>query len=187
MPDTHHDDSTRRFFVDIATGEEIAHDDMDALIASYERASDLYVLAKDARYQLQALIGAHAKGDTRTQRLRTKDGVEVLVERHAVSYRQAALKRLWKEYPTFAKRYLRIERIAPALREIKKLETTTSTDPKLAHFQLALNGAKEANHKPPKVTIVARKDIQGVFQPINLSVDLDDDNPIEETQERDHA
>lgn len=140
--------------VDPLTGEVIAADDLDALIDLHERckreADRLYV-AKTLSAKALALA---TSGEAKTRRLVTASGRKIKVEMPSTTWNNATLKRCYAAFPPEIRdQYLRIEAIAPQLREVNKLRETTCEDATLAAFKQQVLAAEQPATSTPKVTV----------------------------------
>lgn len=139
--------------VDPLTGELIEADNLDALIDLHERckreAEKIYV----ARTLAAKALALATTGEAKTRRLVTATGRKIKIEMPSPTWDNARLKRLWASYPDIRDTYLRIEAIAPQLREVNKLRETTCQDGALVAFKTLLLGAEKPATGTPRVVV----------------------------------
>lgn len=108
---------------DPITGEEIDPRDVDALAEAFSRATRLSREVSTFVRTVKLALGAHAKGDARTQRV-NGERHRVRIELPYSKWDQPALAELWREHPRLAARYVK-EKVEvtyqPLLKEIAKL------------------------------------------------------------------
>lgn len=141
--------------LDPITGEIVALDDADALCESLARIQAESGRLRVAEVAIRHALGALVVAETRTAKIIGRR-YEARIERPGSSWDNATLRRLWDEYPT-ARQYMRIERIAPAMREIALLRN--SNGPGVDPFKEQLLGAEKPSSAPPSIRIVERAKI----------------------------
>ena len=140
-----------QFYADPITGEIVDFDSIDDLIDSYERMKTL----NDRLYAhiviCKQVLAKHTVGTTKTRR--------VIGERRAAkiempddSWDNKTLKELWEQDQELAKQYLRIEKIAPQMREVKKLLASNGNE-KFQNFRNRLLAANNGPSGNPTITI----------------------------------
>lgn len=138
------------------TGEVIDAADVDAMASAYEAArrkeNELYAF----RRMLAERLAVMTTGESKTRRLRGQ-ATRVKIEMPDDSWNNSLLKELWNSYPQLAVKYLRIERIGPQLREVKKLKNE-SGDVAFQMFKSIMLKANEGPRGTPKITIEEASD-----------------------------
>lgn len=133
------------------TRKAVPVDDADALIelvdAVNEKLRELY----DARDRAALALAEKAEGTGKTRYVRGYKRV-CKVEMPATSWDNARLKEAWYAYPALADEYLRVERIAPRLREVEKLRNT-SGPPDFEQFKQMVLGAEREPTAPPRIKV----------------------------------
>ena len=135
--------------IDPITGEVINPQDADALCEALARVQEQSATLRSAELAMRHAIGALANSDTRTARV-VGHRYQASVERPATTWDNATLKRLWEEVPE-ARRYLRIDRVMPALREVGALRK--SSGPGVEAFRDALLSAEKPSTGAPTVKV----------------------------------
>lgn len=108
------------------SGEAIDRDDVDALIDGYERLATIDSRIYAAKLAIRSALAAKTVGDTKTRRVQGLRR-QAVVEMPGDSWDGALLREVWDSFPTLREGYLRIGKIEPKLREIKKLAATSGT------------------------------------------------------------
>ena len=135
------------------TGEVIEGGDIDGLLDTYERVKAHKDVLDAAMSQMRYLIGSLSmKAGSRTTRVAGTTKIAKIVW-PANKWDQQAMKVLRTMYEEdYGPRYIRIDRVAPNLREVKKLRATTGGE-SFTTFKKALLAAESPSTAPPTITI----------------------------------
>lgn len=110
--------------IDPTTGEIVDLADVDQMIDAWERLRKHDAEIYAAKATLARALAALTVGDTKARRVQGHRR-KAVVEMPGASWDKPLLKEAWNAYPQFRDTYLRIETIAPQLREIKKIRSTS--------------------------------------------------------------
>ena len=133
-------------------GELVDDGDIDALADALERVKrDIGKLYRVKDALTEAIITHIPAAVGRTHRVRGQR-VRLKVVFPAESFDGATLKRLWSEHPDYAARYLRVESIAPNMREVQKLKNEVGPA-QFMDFREQLLGANRGITGRPTITI----------------------------------
>lgn len=139
------------------TGELVELTDVDGLIDVFERVKKAQVeLVEPLRFAemtIRRALGNLTQGETRTRRVAGRRR-KAVVEMPGDAYDQSVLKEAFNSYPQFRDEYLRIESIAPKLREVKKL-LGTAGPPELMQFRSMVEAANRGPIGTPTVKVEA--------------------------------
>jgi hypothetical protein len=136
--------------VDPMTGEVVSAVDADGLCEALARIQGEQARLRVAELAMRHALGTLAASETRTAKIVGRR-FEARIERPGSTWDNSTLRRLWDEYPE-ARRYLRIERVAPAMREVAQLRK--SNGPGVEAFRDALLAAEKPGSGAPTVKIV---------------------------------
>jgi hypothetical protein len=110
-------------------GQIVDGNDIDGLITLYERldAHDKEVYA--AKLHIRQLLQGMSEGDgsTKTRRVRGKHR-QAKIEMPDDSWDQSVLKEAFFAFPQFRDEFIRIDRLAPKMKEVKKLANMSGAD-----------------------------------------------------------
>lgn len=137
--------------VDLLSGEIIDTSTTDGLITALERVNSLDAQVYAAKLAIKQAIALKAQGGTKTQRVAGETRI-AKVEFPSDKWNTSALKDAWEKFPQFRGDYLRIAKVDPQLREVKKLAETYGT-PELEEFKKVVLGANEGPSGSPTITI----------------------------------
>ena len=135
--------------MDPMTGEVINGRDPDAMCEALQRIQAQVAQLRSAELSLRHALGELAMSEARTSHVVGRR-FRATIERPAATWDNATLRRLWDEMPE-ARAYLRIERVAPALREIAALKK--SNGPGVEAFREALLAAEKPSTGAPTVRV----------------------------------
>lgn len=135
--------------IDPITGEVLDPGSADQLCAALDRLLPRLVELRAAEQSLRRAIGALALGERRTEHVVGHEW-RATVERPATTWDRSTLKRIWEQHEA-ARRYLRIEAIAPQLREVDQLRR--SSGPGVEAFREELLAAERPSEAAPVVKV----------------------------------
>jgi hypothetical protein len=136
------------------TGEVIAPDDIDGLIAMLDRVKSIGDRLYAVQMRLRNLLASKTEGDAVTRRIRGKKRL-AKVTMPDVSFEQSILKELWNSHPQLAQEYMKIGTIDVRMREYKKLVDTASEEANFTFFRNALTRACRGRIGTPRVDVEA--------------------------------
>lgn len=131
---------------------EIVGDSVDELVDAYQRCCERLSAERDFADQLRRRLAAMTSGDARTRRVEGVTHV-VKLEFPKPNWDSTGMRRLWDEFPSLAQRYMRIERLAPQLREVAKLRETTSDRVDHQEFKRRMLACETESNAPPRVVV----------------------------------
>ena len=134
--------------IDPFSGYPVDCVNVNALAEAYDRAQDMERQLAGFRFLLAGHLAAMTTGEARTRRLRT-DRHRIRIEMPDDSWDQKALKELWTDYPQSAL-YLRVARVEPKLREVKKLANETGAK-QFEAFKAKLLSANQGPRGAPRI------------------------------------
>ena len=159
-----------RIVMDPRTGEVIDPKDVDALAEKY---AELDAIAKQIGETLRAIrlaLSDLSQGDAQTRRVRgERSRVKLVFD--GPRWNQGTLRQIWKQYPLLAPDFIRIERLAPKLVEVRKLQNECGGQD-FAHFRKLLLDAEEPNTAPPRVYLETSTQRELDAQELSLRRDL---------------
>lgn len=144
----------RNEVLDPETGELIDANDIDGLAGLLGRLR----AKRDELYApiatVERFLASHAPADDgpRTKRVRGKERT-VKIEHPGPSWNNSMLKEAWNSYPKYRDEYLRLERVAPKVREVKKLQETTAVEKDFETFQNMVLDAEQEPTGKPRITV----------------------------------
>lgn len=137
--------------IDPTTGEVIDRKNVDQLAEAYGRIDAAYREMGDSLKSIRMAFAELSYGDARTRRVRGERH-RVRLEMPANTWNQKKLREAWDDFPAIAQEFIRIERLAPKLREVKKIQEESGPRDFLAFRKLLLE-AEEPSNAPPRVTL----------------------------------
>ena len=137
--------------IDPTTGEIIDLENVDAMAAAYERIAALSRQLWGAKAAIAKALGDLTEGETKTRRLRG-ERCRVRVEMPKDSYDSGMLKEALNAYPEHGKLYLRIARVEPIAKEVKKLANETGPAD-FMQFKTMVLGANQGPTGTPRITV----------------------------------
>jgi len=132
-------------------GEAIEPDDVDGLIDLYEQIDALDERLYTTKLQIREALAAQSEGDKKTRRVAGHRRRAKLTF-PSDGWDNSILKEAWESYPQFRDEYLRINKIDPRVREVKKL-IDTAGPPDLTSFRDMVSSAQREATSPPTVKI----------------------------------
>lgn len=147
------DTSADAAIIDPTTGELVELHDVDQLIDCLERVEAHDRLIYSIKSQVKQAIAALAdrKDDAKTVRVRGHRR-RAKIEFPGTTWDNSKLKEAWHSYPNLRDQALRIEKIAPMLREVNKMRGE-SGPPDFEQFKRMILGAEKPSTANPTVTI----------------------------------
>lgn len=142
-------DNLSTIIADPLTGEIIPEHDADALCEALQRIQAEQGRLRSGELAMRGALARLATGDERTAHV-IGARFRATIERPAPTWDNATLRRLWEERPE-ARAYLRLEKVAPALREIAKLRK--SSGPGVESFRDELLAAEKPSSGVPSVKV----------------------------------
>lgn len=137
---------------DPLTGEIIPERDADALCEALQRIQAEQARLRQGELAMRGALARMApEGDERTAHV-IGSRFRATIERPAPTWDNGTLRRLYEERPE-ARPYLRLEKVAPALREVAKLRK--SSGPGVESFRDELLAAEKPSSGIPSVKVVA--------------------------------
>lgn len=136
---------------DPLTGEQVDISDPDALAEAYVRIEATVRDMSAALRSIRRAFGDLSSGSARTRRVRGQRH-RVRVEMPAPTWDQLKLKTAWIMWPKLAQEFIRIERFAPKLIEVRKLREETGA-PEFEAFRNLLLDAEEEPTQPPRIFV----------------------------------
>jgi len=132
-------------------GMLVAVDDPDGLIDLYEQLDlfDKHLYA--TKLKIREALAALTEGDAKTRRVMGKRRA-AKVTMPADSWDNGILREAWESYPALRDGYLRIAKIEPRLREVKKLANTSGT-PEIETFRNMVLSANRGPTGTPSISI----------------------------------
>ena len=106
---------------------------------------------------LRTQLANMTTGDAKTRRL-VGEMVKLKIEMPSDMWQQSVLKTLWVDDVEMSSIYLRVDRLAPNLREVKKLENA-SGNARFAEYKRRLLSARQASTSLPVVTVENAEDL----------------------------
>lgn len=137
--------------VDPFSGEIIDPQDTDALIDCLERVKKASDGLRTTEMLVREKLVAMTEGDAKTRRVAGRRR-KVVIEMPDDSWDQSILKEAFNSFPQHRDGYLRIEKLAPKIREYKKLVNTSGPDD-LMTFRGMLEKANRGQTGTPSVKI----------------------------------
>lgn len=133
------------------TGEVISRKDADALAEAYARLDVIHREMGEALKSIRLAFADLSYGDAKTRRVRGERH-RVKLEMPQPNWNQKKLREAWEKWPSLAPEFIRIERFAPKLREVKKIqEEAGGTD--FTAFRKLLLEAEEPSSAPPRISL----------------------------------
>ena len=133
------------------TGRVIDTDDPDELIDLFEELKEIDGRLYVAKIEIQRSLAARCENKKKTERVAGRRRV-ARIEHPSTTWNNAKLKEVWNSYPELAPKYLRIESVAPQLREVDKLRGT-SGPPDLETVKKMILDAEQQPTANPRLTI----------------------------------
>lgn len=133
------------------SGELVGLDNIDGMAEMLSKVKSQLEQLRTCEWMLRAAVAALARGEGKTLRVRG-ERYRLKVELPDDSWNNAQLKAAWNRWPELAPKFLRIEAVAPQLREIKKL-ANESGPPDFELFKASVLGANEGPKGVARVTI----------------------------------
>ena len=137
--------------VDPITGELVNVTDVDQLVESYQRISEVDSRLYKAKCAIRAALGKLTTGKSKTRRVRGALH-RVIVEMPDANWDNSILKEAWASYPGFAQKFLKIGRIDVKIREFKKLANEFGK-PAFESFKAMLLAAQKPPTGLPRIII----------------------------------
>lgn len=136
---------------DPLTGEIIDTESIDQMLDRFEALDEFNRKLYGTLLALRRAIAAKTEGDGATRRVagRLRKAKVIMPDE---SFDQTKLKAAYQLFPDF-REYLRIERVAIAKREYKKLLTTFTDNPDLAEFKSMLTSANQGRTGTPTIIL----------------------------------
>lgn len=133
------------------TGEVLDISSADGLIHAYQQLSDVDRLIYSAKIIIRTALKHMATEGGKTRRVAGDKHTAMLTMPDA-KWDNTKLKELWQKFPSLREKYLRIDRLAPNLNEVKKLKATTC-EGELANFRALLLAAESPADGLPSVKV----------------------------------
>lgn len=133
------------------TGELIDEDDVDGLAGLFLRVKDEESRLRSLKRQVTERLAERGDLSLRTSRVRG-DVYRVKIEQPKPAYEQPVLRKLWDNYPHYARQYLRIGKIEVQAREFKKLENELGPEA-FMEFREQLLSAYRGLVGTPRITV----------------------------------
>lgn len=124
--------------------------DTDTLLTWFADLQQLETQTRVARRVIAERIAALTEGTAKTRRVRG-NRMRAKVTMPPDTWDGSTLKQLWTDYPEY-RRYLRIARVEPNMREVKKMQNETGPE-RFRVFKADLNGANRGAIRAPSITI----------------------------------
>lgn len=141
-----------RLVMNPVTGAVVDLKDIDSVIRAVKECKELKSdLESFDRLIRQTAVG-FTKGTAKTRRIQGKT-LRAKVEMPDDAFDQSILKEAWHAYPKHREKYLRISRIDPQLREVKKLRELSTDDPAFESFKTMIERANQGPQGMPRVTV----------------------------------
>lgn len=125
--------------------------DVDDLVTLYETMQREYKQLESQLHTIRQLLTAMSMGDKKTRRLQGKSR-RVKLTMPDDSWDQDALRSAWFDFPQYAEKALRIDRLSPRLIELKKWENMSGAKDFEVCKKLVL-GARRPASRPASITI----------------------------------
>jgi len=133
-------------------GNTVSADDVDGMWEMYSQLSAIDKQIYAVLCKIRRAVGALTEGTAKTRRVKGKQ-YTVKVEMPDEKWNSAALKQAWHMFPQYRDKYLRIAKVDPQLREVRKLANMVSTEEDWNSFRDMITGAKEEASGDPRITI----------------------------------
>lgn len=144
-------DAARVGIIDPTTGEVIDPKNVDQLAEAYAKIDALAREYGEALRAIRTALGELSEGDARTRRVRGEHH-RVKLEMQPPNWNQKKLREAWDGFPKLAEEFIRIERFAPKLREVKKLDSESGNE-SFEIFKALILSAEEPSTSPPRVVL----------------------------------
>ena len=125
--------------------------EVDELVNLYETMKQERDQLDFAIMQIRQTLQAMSVGDKKTRRIQGANR-RIKLTMADDSWDQEALKTAWHDFPQYAENALRIERLAPRLRELNKWESM-SGDRQFEVCKKMVLGARRPSTRPATITI----------------------------------
>ena len=102
------------------TGEVVEPTDVDGMAEIYHRLDGQIRALQSVTYRIRGALGALAQSGGLTRRVRGERH-RVMLTMPSPSWDQGVLKEVWRAHPVLAPQYLRVAKIDPIAKELKKL------------------------------------------------------------------
>ena len=132
-------------------GELVDVTDIDALISLYERVDQFDKQCFRCKQLIREALGNLTEGDAKTRRVQGEQR-KAKLEFPSDNWDQSILREAFQSYPQYRDEFLRIEKLAPRLRDVRKLINTTGSDA-LNTFRDMVVGARRPSTAPPTLKI----------------------------------
>lgn len=141
-----------RLVMNPITGAVVDLKDIDSVIRAAVECKALKSDLESFDRLIRMTAVGFTKGTAKTRRIQGKT-LRAKVEMPDDSWDQSILKEAWNAYPKHREQYLRISRVDPQLREVKKLRELSTDDPAFDSFKTMIERANQGPQGTPRVTI----------------------------------
>lgn len=141
-----------RTVFDPFNGEVVEATDVDGLAALYEKMRSVESKIRACKDGIRQAVMALSEGDTKTRRVRGRN-VTIKLTMPDDNWDQSILKEAYHSFPQFRDEFLRIAKVDPKLREVKKLASTASEDPAFTTFRDMVTRANRGPTGLPTISV----------------------------------